>query len=288
MLNNFLNNLFDGKNKPPKNKNPLADKQNTCLPDRQAEGSKKNAQPKLETTIWQINGQDMPVEIHRERRASWRYSFGKGRLIVRLPKVNLDFENQILDALKKSLEEKIEKKPDLRNHYEKTNYKDQDVLNIGNQQYALHIEDEDRKSHAAKLKPNRVIEIKLAAADTEGGKQKAISTLLSRVISGHQSPEFNRRVLEFNHLYFKKNIKSISFKYNHTNWGSCSSSGNLNFSSRLLFAPESIQDYVIIHELAHLIELNHSDRFWKLVADAMPDYKEKEEWLKMNSHRCKF
>jgi predicted metal-dependent hydrolase len=277
MLNNFLDNLFGGKNAPKKPQKP-----------KNTEGAAKGIQPKLEKTTWLINGQEMPVEIHRERRTSWRYNFGKGRLIVRLPKVSLDYENEILTALKKSLEERVEKKPELGTHYDTTNYKNNDVLTIGNQDYSLHIEDEDRKSHTAKLKPNKVIEIKLAAADTEGGKQKAISTLLSRVISGHQSQEFNRRVLEFNHLYFRKDIKSISFKYNHTNWGSCSSSGNLNFSSRLLFAPVDVQNYVIIHELAHLVELNHSDRFWKLVSDAMPDYKEKEKWLKKNGSLCHF
>lgn len=278
MLNNFLDNLFNGgKNAPKKPQKP-----------KNTEGVSKGVQPKLEKATWLINGQEMPIEIHRERRTSWRYSFGKGRLIVRLPKVSLEYENQILEQLKKSLEERVEKKPALGTHYDTTNYKNNDVLTIGNQHYSLHIEDDDRKSHTAKLKPNRVIEIKLAAADTEGGKQKAISTLLSRVISGHQSQEFNRRVLEFNHLYFRKNIKSISFKYNHTNWGSCSSSGNLNFSSRLLFAPVDVQNYVIIHELAHLVELNHSDRFWKLVSDAMPDYKEKEKWLKKNGSLCRF
>lgn len=288
MLNNFLDNLFNGgKNAPKKPQKPknTVDAGNS---DSFGKGVTKGIQPKLEKTTWLINGQEMPVEIHRERRTSWRYNFGKGRLIVRLPKVSLDYENQILTALKKSLEERVEKKPELGAHYDITNYKNNDVLTIGNQDYSLHIEDEDRKSHTAKLKPNKVIEIKLAAADTEGGKQKAISTLLSRVISGHQSQEFNRRVLELNHLYFRKDIKSISFKYNHTNWGSCSSSGNLNFSSRLLFAPIDVQNYVIIHELSHLIELNHSDRFWKLVADAMPDYKEKEKWLKTNGSLCRF
>ena len=59
-------------------------------------------------------------------------------------------------------------------------------------------------------------------------------------------------------------IKGIFLKYNHSNWGSCSHNGNINLSTRLLFAPEAVQDYVIVHELAHLVEPNHSDRFWAL------------------------
>ena len=77
-------------------------------------------------------------------------------------------------------------------------------------------------------------------------------------------------------------------KYNHSNWGSCSSKGNINLSTRLLFAPDDVIDYVIIHELAHRIEMNHSPRFWKLVSDAMPDYKEKEKWLKVHGGKLGF
>ena len=101
-------------------------------------------------------------------------------------------------------------------------------------------------------------------------------------------PEIIRRVNELNNLYFRQPVRSVNLKYNHSNWGSCSSKSNLNLSTRLLFAPPDVIDYVIIHELAHLIELNHSDRFWKLVSDAMPDYRKKEKWLDANDHLCHF
>lgn len=67
-------------------------------------------------------------------------------------------------------------------------------------------------------------------------------------------------------------------------WGSCSSKGNLNFNSSLIQAPDSVIDYVIIHELAHLIELNHSPKFWNIVEKFCPDYQEAEKWLKDNQH----
>ena len=65
-------------------------------------------------------------------------------------------------------------------------------------------------------------------------------------------------------------------------WGSCSEKGNINISTRLLFAPEDVLEYVCIHELAHLIEQNHSEKFWQLVKNAMPNYQEKRKWLKEN------
>lgn len=63
-------------------------------------------------------------------------------------------------------------------------------------------------------------------------------------------------------------------------WGSCSSSGNLNFSWYLVMAEESTIRYVVVHELAHLIEMNHSSKFWKIVEQVLPHYKIEQEKLK--------
>ena len=62
-------------------------------------------------------------------------------------------------------------------------------------------------------------------------------------------------------------------------WGSCDHLGQLSFNWRIMLAPEAVLDYVVIHELAHCHEFNHSRRFWQIVAQQMPDYKEKEDWL---------
>ena len=82
---------------------------------------------------------------------------------------------------------------------------------------------------------------------------------------------------KFGFIYNKIRITSAS-----TRWGSCSSSKNLNFSFRLIRTPESVIDYVIIHELAHLKHMNHSKNFWKEVETMYPNYKESEKWLKQN------
>lgn len=65
-----------------------------------------------------------------------------------------------------------------------------------------------------------------------------------------------------------------------TRWGSCSAKGGLNFSWRLLCAPPEAMDYVVVHELAHLIEFNHSSRFWAIVEGILPDYKARRQSLK--------
>jgi len=68
-------------------------------------------------------------------------------------------------------------------------------------------------------------------------------------------------------------------------WGSCTLKGNLNFNWRLIKAPQFVINYVVIHELAHLLELNHSERFWNIVKVQMPNYLEAKEWLREHGGR---
>lgn len=74
----------------------------------------------------------------------------------------------------------------------------------------------------------------------------------------------------------------VTIKNQRSRWGSCSSKGNLNFNCLLMLAPDSVVDYVVVHELSHRIHMNHSKDFWLQVESIMPDYKEKEKWLKDN------
>ncbi len=82
-----------------------------------------------------------------------------------------------------------------------------------------------------------------------------------------------------------KPIARISLRDTKSRWGSCSTSGTLSFSWRLAMAPPEVRDYVAAHEAAHLVEMNHSDRFWNLVAELMPDYQDRRDWLKSEGRR---
>jgi predicted metal-dependent hydrolase len=75
-------------------------------------------------------------------------------------------------------------------------------------------------------------------------------------------------------------VVRITIRAQKTRWGSCSARGTISLNWRLIHAPPFVQDYLIIHELMHRRQMNHSARYWKLVADAFPRWREAEAWLK--------
>lgn len=77
----------------------------------------------------------------------------------------------------------------------------------------------------------------------------------------------------------KRRVTRITLRDTKSRWGSCSSGGELNFSWRLIMAPETVLDYVVAHEVAHLVHMNHSRRFWNLVAKLVPDVATPQRWL---------
>ncbi len=81
-----------------------------------------------------------------------------------------------------------------------------------------------------------------------------------------------------------RKITRISVRDPKSRWGSCSSSGNLSFSWRLIFAPADVVDYVVAHEVAHLVEMNHGPRFWRLVDSLAPGSARQRRWL--DRHRA--
>lgn len=77
----------------------------------------------------------------------------------------------------------------------------------------------------------------------------------------------------------------ITIRNQKTRWGSCSGKGNLNFNCLLMLAPVEVIDYVVVHELCHRIQMNHSKAFWSEVERVLPDYKSAKKWLKDNGNR---
>jgi predicted metal-dependent hydrolase len=77
--------------------------------------------------------------------------------------------------------------------------------------------------------------------------------------------------------------EGLAVRNQRTRWGSCSPKQNLSFNWRLIMAPPEIAEYVVVHELAHLREQNHTNRFWRIVQEQLPDYRERANWLEEHS-----
>lgn len=108
----------------------------------------------------------------------------------------------------------------------------------------------------------------LTNADIEKLCQKALSVIPDKV-------KYYAEIMEVTY-------GRITIRNQKTRWGSCSSKGNLNFNCLLMLMPDKVLDYVVVHELCHLKQMNHSKKFWMEVEKYMPDYKSYKKWLNEN------
>ncbi|MDE6640003.1 MAG: M48 family metallopeptidase [Acetatifactor sp.] len=107
---------------------------------------------------------------------------------------------------------------------------------------------------------------------------KRLETLEKRYRSAART-QFEQRCAYY-HQFTGGSYTSVTIRDQKTRWGSCSSRGTLSFNYRLIFAPPTVLDYVVVHELCHLTHMNHSKEFWNMVGSIMPDYKTHKNWLR--------
>jgi len=242
----------------------------------------------MKTDELTVNGIKYLVKIHFENRKNCRVSIRKKAVNIRIPSfLSKEEKADQLNMMKAWAGKKLLENPEKFKPEIQKEYKNKDILKIGSEEYSLKIKFKDKKSSSARLTGDT---IQLVVSDNllKEEQKNHISTLISRCIGSKRLSKLQVKVKELNKKHFNQNINKIFFKHNKSNWGSCSREGNINISTRLLFAPDDVLEYVCIHELAHLLEHNHSKKFWTLVETAMPEYKEKERWLKENGNLCKF
>jgi len=162
-----------------------------------------------------------------------------------------------------------------------TEFKNGDILDLGDKKCIIRIDFEDKQSSSAKIVKD-IIHLRISSNIPEEQKKLAIYDLIRRIASFHKAHLLKDKINELNKLHFNVKFNGVKWSKQTSKWGSCSADGNINISHKLLFAPQDILELVCVHELAHLIEPNHSEKFWTLVQKAIPDYKEKGEWLKIN------
>ena len=244
---------------------------------------------KSKNTYIQYNGQPIPVKVYIEKRKNTRFSIASKYAILRLQYgLTKAQKEEQFKKFKEWVITNIDSSPALQHRFIGKIYEEGSILKLSSKTYTIHFVHKNRKTIKAKVVNKNMIQIEMDRSIEYPLLQKDLRQLVSRVVASDYVSEIEKKVDYYNDTYFKETINGIHLKRNQSNWGSCSSNRNLNFSTRLLFAPDDVINYVIIHELAHLKELNHSDRFWKIVSDVMPDYRSKEIWLKENGHLCHF
>jgi predicted metal-dependent hydrolase len=242
----------------------------------------------MKTEIININNQAYVVKVKIEDRNNFKASISKKSINIRapdfLPREEL-FKN--IEKMKAWARQKILENPDKFKKEPVKQYNDGQEIDVVGERYILKIGYLNKAGSSARMDGN-IISLSISSNLNDEKKAKHISTLISRCLARKKLPEVKKRIEELNSLYFQKDIRKVFLKHSQSRLGSCSENGNINISTKLLFAPKDVFDYICIHELAHLVEQNHSDKFWALVEKAMPDYMEKEKWLKENRGLCKF
>ena len=229
-----------------------------------------------------------PIRIYYEKRRNARVSIGKKAVHIRIPSHLGRREKSVhIEEFKRWALERLQENPERFKARTPRQYTDGEVIAIGDREYTLKIRYREKKSSSARLTEYR-LELSISSTLSEEEKSRHISELISKCIGRERLPALVKRVNELNGKYFKLKTGNIRFRYNKSNWGSCTKRGNISISTRLLFAPDDILEYVCIHELAHLVEMNHSKRFWSIVEKAVPDHKKKRRWLRENRDRCWF
>lgn len=230
-----------------------------------------------QTKKLEINNRIYTFNIHTERRNSTRCSITKTAITIRIPrylskqKQEIETQSLIDWAIKK-----IKTSPPKQDI--KKNYSNRDKLKIYDIDYTLHIEHRISEKNFAKINGN-IIEFKIAYHHPEEKKQEYIKKQLKKLIEKHHLEEITKRVHKINDLCFNKPIEKVRIKYMKSKWGHCTSNKEICLSTRLLLAPKAVLNYVIVHELAHLMEMNHSKKFWDIVKVVDKTYKAKEKWL---------
>lgn len=237
---------------------------------------------------WQ--GIHLPLLIIEEPRQDTRVSIGKTSAYLRLPyTAPKEFKHEKLTWAKKWILETLTEKPDLAQRWKKKEYRTGQVFRTPFKNYSLHLAtNKARITGTIHVEGNTLVLQLPRLEEEEYYTRDFITSLISRGIAADILPEFSERVYAYNKKFYRETINDIRLKYTHSRWGSCATGGNLNFSTKILLAPENIMDHIIIHELAHLKEMNHGPRFWKWVEKADPNYKKHESWLHKHGDRLDF
>jgi predicted metal-dependent hydrolase len=252
------------------------------IPDKPSKTEEVAIQQEFEITV---RGESVPVRILFEPRLNNRVTVNKNGILIRISERQQKAEQRKhIDNLLKWAKQRLGDKPELLESLPQREYVNGEILRVGQHEFVISLFHHDLPKSSAKIFKNNVV-LSLAKGLTPEAEANACSYLISKCLCKYFQPIVTERLHELNNRFFKKNILSVKMKYATSFWGHCSYNGHLVISVRLMFAPPRTIDYVLLHELSHLVHHDHSPRFWKLVEQVMPDYRVHEKFLQENHLR---
>ncbi len=228
----------------------------------------------------------VPVKILFENRLSHRFSIARKSAIARIPTWYLGPQKTAtINAFKRWVEGHYRREPKHFDRFRVRSYEQISELNLMGKPYQLNIDQGQGNKTKAKLNHSaQTIQIS-KAANGEDVDDVELTKCIKRIVAKGFKSKVKDRL-----DYFAKEVVDVEYnmlrlKDSVSNWGSCSGKKNINISIRTLLLPAGMIDYVLIHELCHLKELNHSPKFWAHVKKAMPNYEVAEHWINSNGNK---
>lgn len=161
----------------------------------------------------------------------------------------------------------------------------EEFLFLGRKLYLLVVQS-DRKNTGVSVESDHIIVS--VSNSLEANTRKSVIQKALEDWYRDQARKLITERLKFYQKILGVEYNSINIRDQKTRWGSCSGRKNLSFNWRLIMSPQEVLDYVVVHELCHLIHMNHSKKFWQAVETIVPQYKIRKKWLKENSSLLKW
>ncbi len=225
---------------------------------------------------------DFPIEIVRtDRRKSASIDVENEVVRVSIPSTLSDQRvealiTQRMPWIQSKLDEQRRATPS-----KNVEYIDGESISYLGRNYRLKLEHGITKS--AKLKNGKLV-VNIPAARANGRFERYIRTTVEDWYKKQALKHFQEKSARYG-KQIGVTPKSIDISDFKARWGSCSREGDIIYHWRIIAASHRIVDYIVVHELCHLIEHSHSPRYWQLVENIMPDYRERREWLRSNGQK---
>ena len=227
----------------------------------------------------EING--IKIHVRRSTRAK-RLSLkidSTGKFTLVIPKFTMGFSvNRFIEQNADWINEHTEKAKNMQKLHPKPKYQTGDTFYYFGEKVFLEVSPSSKKRPSIKIREDKMIICIYEKVSKKEGVEM-VKKAIEKFYRKKAEEVIHDRLQFFSEQYdFKYN--NVVLKNQKTRWGSCSSSKNLNFNWRLIMAPIEVIDYIVVHELCHLKQMNHSLKFWKLIEKIIPDYKKSKKWLK--------